>query len=172
MKRKIEMKVSIVSNATPLIALVSLNQLNLLNMLFDKIYIPKQVYEEVVGSDENRIGSKELKKKIQEGELLRYDIRDYKFVEMMLGRLHRGELAVMVAAKELRINYVLMDDASARKTAESFSLVPIGTVGILKLAKIKGLIPEIKLLLDKLIENNFRISLRLYNDILKDVNEL
>jgi predicted nucleic acid-binding protein len=106
MKRKIEMKVSIVSNATPLIALVSLNQLNLLNMLFDKIYIPKQVYEEVVGSDENRIGSKELKKKIQEGELLRYDIRDYKFVEMMLGRLHRGELAVMVAAKELRINYV------------------------------------------------------------------
>lgn len=172
MKRKIKMKVSVVSNATPLIALISLNQLDLLNMLFDKIYIPKQVYEEVVGPDENRIGLKELKKKIQEGEILIYDIRDFKFVEMMLGRLHRGELSVMVAAKELGINYVLMDDASARKTAESFSLAPIGTVGIFKLAKVKRLIPEIKPLLDKLIENNFRISLKLYNDILKDVNEL
>ena len=66
----------------------------------------------------------------------------------------------MVAAKELDISYVLMDDASARKTAESFSLVPIGTVGILKLAKIKGLIYEVKPYLDKLIENNFRISLK------------
>ena len=78
----------------------------------------------------------------------------------------------MVAAKELGIRFVLMDDASARKTAESFSLVPIGTVGILKMAKMKGFIPEIKPLLDRLIENNFRMSLKLYNEILKDVDEL
>lgn len=172
MNRKIEMKISVVSNATPLIALIFLNQLDLLNMLFDKTYIPKQVYEEVVGLDQNRAGAKELIKKIQEGGIFIYDIIDHRFVEMMLGRLHRGELSVVVAAKELGINYVLMDDASARKTAESFSLMPIGTVGILKMAKIKGLIPEIKPLLDKLIENNFRISLKLYNEILKDVSEL
>lgn len=172
MNHQIEMKVSVVSNATPLIALIFLDQLDLLAMLFDKTYLPKQVYEEVVGPDQNRDGAKELKKKIQEREIFIYDICDHRFVEMMLGRLHRGELSVMVAAKELGISFVLMDDASARKTAESFFLTPIGTVGVLKMAKIKGLIPEIKPLLDRLIENNFRISLKLYNEILKDVGEL
>lgn len=172
MNRKIETKVSVISNATPLIALIFLNQLDLLNRLFDKTYIPRQGYEEVVGLDENRAGVKELRQKIQAGEIFIYDISDHRLVEMMLGRLHRGELSVMMAAKELGISLVLMDDASARKTAESFSLAPIGTVGILKMAKLKGLISEIKPLLDKLIENNFRISLKLYNEILKDVSEL
>ena len=89
MNRKIEMKASVISNATPLIALIFLNKLDLLNMLFDKAYIPIQVYEEVVGLDQNRAGVKELRKKIQEGEILIYDIIDHRFVEMMLGRLQR-----------------------------------------------------------------------------------
>lgn len=50
--------------------------------------------------------------------------------------------------------------------------IEFGIVGILKLAKIKGLIPEIKPFLDKLIDNNFRISLKLYNEILRETNEL
>lgn len=89
MNRKIEMKASVISNATPLIVLIFLNKLDLLNMLFDKAYIPIQVYEEVVGLDQNRAGVKELRKKIQEGEILIYDIIDHRFVEMMLGRLQR-----------------------------------------------------------------------------------
>lgn len=166
------MKVTVVSNSTPIISLASLSQLSLLQKLFEKVYVTSQVYVEVVGEVESRIGTGELKKQIHEGAIILYDILDNKFVELMYGRLHKGELSVMVAAKELGISYVLMDDASARKTAESFSLVPIGTVGILKLAKMKGLIPELKPLIDKLIDNNFRISLKLYNEILKDINEL
>jgi len=134
--------------------------------------VTRQVYDEVIGDTGNRIGANELKKRVQEGFIVQYNILDNKFIELMYGRLHRGELSVMVAAKELGIRYVLMDDASARKTAESFSLVPIGTVGMIKLAKIKGLIHEVKPLLDKLIDNNFRISLKLYNEVLKSVNEL
>lgn len=166
------MKVSAVTNSTPIIGLAVVGQLDLLGKLFEKVYVTRQVYNEVAGDTENRVGADYLKKQIQGGYVILYDISDNRFVELMFGRLHRGELSVMVAAKELGIGYVLMDDASARKTAESFSLVPIGTVGILRLAKMKGIIPEIKPLLDKLIENNFRISLKLYNEILKDVNEL
>lgn len=166
------MRVSVITNSTPIIGLASLNQLDLLRKLFEKVYVTRQVYDEVVGDGGSKIGADELKKQIQEGFIILYDILDNKFVELMYGKLHSGELSVMVAAKELGISYVLMDDASARKTAESFSLVPIGTVGILKLAKIKGFIAEVKPLLNKLIESNFRISLKLYNEILKDVNEL
>ena len=166
------MRFSVVTNSTPIIAFASLGQLDVLSKLFEKVYVTRQVYNEIAEDTENRVGSDGLKKQIQGGCIIPYDIIDNKFVELMFGRLHRGELSVMVAAKELGINYVLMDDASARKTAESFSLVPIGTVGILKMAKIKKFLPEIKPLLDKLMDNNFRISLKLYNEILKDVNEL
>ncbi len=166
------MGVSIVTNSTPIICLASLEQLDLLSELFEKVFVTRQVYDEVIGATGNRIGANELKKRVQEGFIVQYNILDNKFIELMYGRLHRGELSVMVAAKELGIRYVLMDDASARKTAESFSLVPIGTVGMIKLAKIKGLIHEVKPLLDKLIDNNFRISLKLYNEVLKSVNEL
>lgn len=166
------MRVSIITNSTPIICLAYLDQLDLLGKLFEKVYVTRQVYDEVIGDDNNRVGADDLKKRIEEGFIVLYDILDNEFIELMYGRLHKGELSVMVAAKELRISYVLMDDTSARKTAESFSLVPIGTVGILKLAKTKGLIAGVKPLLDKLIGNNFRISLKLYNEILKDVNEL
>lgn len=166
------MKVSVVTNSTPIIGLASIDQLDLLSRLFEKVYVTREVYNEVAGDTENRVGADGLKRQIQEGCIILYDIIDNKFVELMFGRLHRGELSVMVAAKELGISFVLMDDASARKTAESFSLVPIGIVGILKLAKMNGFLLEIKHLLDKLMENNFRISLKLYNEILKDVKEL
>jgi len=166
------MRVPAVTNSTPIIALAFLDQLDLLGKLFEKVYVPRQVYNEVAADTENRIGADGLKKQIHEDRIVLYDIMDNNFVELMVGRLHKGELSVMIAAKELGITYVLMDDVSARKIAESYSLVPIGTVGILKLAKMKGLLSEVKSLLDKLVDNNFRISLKLYNEILKDVNEL
>jgi len=40
------MKVSVVSNSTPIIGLASLNQLDLLNQLFDKVYVTRQVFDE------------------------------------------------------------------------------------------------------------------------------
>lgn len=166
------MKVSVITNSTPIISLASLDQIDLLSKLFEKVYVTQQVYDEVVGDVENRVGADELKRQIKMSFIILYDILDKKFVEIMYGRLHGGELSVIVAAKELGTSYVLMDDASARKTAESFSLMPIGTIGILKLAKIEGYIMEIKPLMDKLIESDFRISLKLYNETLKDVNEL
>lgn len=166
------MKVSVITNSTPIIAMAYLEQLDLLSKLFDKVYVTRQVYDEVITDSINRIGANELIRQVQEGFIIQYDILDKKFVELMYGRLHKGELSVMVAAKELGISYVLMDDGAARKTAESFNLVPIGTIGILKLAKTKKFISELKPLLNKLIDNNFRISLKLYNEILKDVSEL
>jgi len=37
-----------------------------------------------------------------------------------------------------------------------------GTVGILKLAKVKGYLDQLRPLLDRLIDNNFRIAQKLY----------
>ncbi len=54
----------IISNAFPLIALSNISQLELLEKLFQKIIIPKAVYQEVVEEGKGRIGSEEVKKAI------------------------------------------------------------------------------------------------------------
>lgn len=48
-----------VINSTPLIALSMLNHLFILNVLFDEIFVPSSVYEEVVLKGGNRPGSQD-----------------------------------------------------------------------------------------------------------------
>jgi predicted nucleic acid-binding protein len=51
------MKVSVITNSTPIIAMAYLDQLDLLSKLFDKVYVTRQVYDEVITDSINRIGS-------------------------------------------------------------------------------------------------------------------
>lgn len=89
----------------------------------------------------------------------------------MYGRLHKGELEVMIAAKELKINRVIIDDRPARNFSETMLLKSIGLIGILLTAKKLGLISEVKKYLDILIQEGYRISKKLYLEGLKSAGE-
>jgi len=78
----------------------------------------------------------------------------------------------MTAAKELEAQYILIDDKAARALAEAMLLEPTGLVGLLKLAKLTGKIDSLKECLDRLIENNYRISKKIYNEVLIGVGEI
>lgn len=78
----------------------------------------------------------------------------------------------MAAAKELNAQYILIDDKAARVLAEAMLLEPTGLVGLLKLAKLTGKINSLKDCLDRLIENNYRISKKIYNEVLIGVGEI
>lgn len=93
-------------------------------------------------------------------------------MEQLYGRLHRGELEVMAAAKELKIKRVIIDDRSARHFGETMLLRSIGLMGILLLAKEYKKIGSVKEYLDILIEKGFRMSVKLYNQILKSAGEI
>ncbi|MBF0471933.1 MAG: hypothetical protein HQL48_11255 [Gammaproteobacteria bacterium] len=56
------------------------------------------------------------------------------FVAGAMGRLHRGELAVMRLAQENSVKWVLLDDLLARQRAGRMGLKVMGTVGLLLLA--------------------------------------
>lgn len=158
----------VVCNSSPIIGLSMIGKLNLLWEIFDEVFIPEAVYKEVTdGNTFRSFGEKELKKAVQKGHLQIYKINNKAFVEQMIGRLNRGELEVMVAAKELGINRVIIDDRPARNFAETMLLKSIGLVGILTAAKELGKITEVKNHLDILIQENYRISKKLYLEILK-----
>ena len=50
----------VVSNSTPLIALSRINKFSLLKEYFGEVYIPKEVYEEVVTRGGNLFGAEEV----------------------------------------------------------------------------------------------------------------
>ncbi|MFM7372184.1 MAG: DUF3368 domain-containing protein, partial [Sphaerospermopsis kisseleviana] len=65
------------------------------------------------------------------------------------------------------------DERDARKVAQSIGLRLIGTLGILLLAKEKHIIPEIKPLLDAMIDvAQYWVNQNLYEQVLRPAGEL
>ncbi|MFD1413239.1 DUF3368 domain-containing protein [Oceanobacillus jeddahense] len=55
--------------------------------------------------------------------------------------------------------------------AKSLFLTPLGTLGLLRLAKSQGKIDKVKPYIDTLVKNGFRIGKQLYEQVLKQENE-
>ncbi len=166
------LKSKVITNSTPIIGLSIIGKLHLLTALFEEVYVPQAVYEEVVNSDSPRqYGRDELSTMVKERALQLYQVENSHLVKKLYGKLHEGELEVIVGAKELDLKFVVMDEHAARTLAKTFLLQPIGTIGVLIFAKKKGLIQEIKPLLDTLIIHDFYISKRLYQQALAQVAE-
>jgi predicted nucleic acid-binding protein len=91
--------------------------------------------------------------------------------EVFTTALHEGEVEVMLLAKEIGADLVIMDDGLARKHAKYLELSVTGTVGVLLRAKQKEIISKIKPALDELIANDFYISGNIVNEILRMAGE-
>jgi predicted nucleic acid-binding protein len=170
-RKKIRM-VKVVCNASPIIGLSILGLLNLLWKLFD-VAIPEEVYKEIVTCNKEDVwGKKELEKAVSEEKITVISIKDKDFVNKAYGILHKGELEVVIGALENDIKTVILDEKAARSFAKTLNLNPIGIIGILQLAKKKRIVKEIKPYLDKLIQNKYRISEKLYQKVLQDSGEI
>lgn len=165
--------IKVICNSSPIIGLSVIGKLNLLWEIFDEVIIPKEVYREVVEANlQNNYGSKELEKAVNQGKITVYNVKNKTLVDDLYGKLHRGELEVIVAARELKVTDVVIDEKAARNFAEAMLLQSIGIIGVLIIGKKKGKIAEIKKYLDSLIRSNYRISKKLYENALRKAEEL
>lgn len=162
---------NVVVNSSPIIGLSMIGQLELLWSLFDEIRITQEVYDEIMAGDKGTYGKKELKKAIDANHIEIYDIHDKDLLIKLTGKLHKGEVSVIIAGNELEYDFVILDEIAARNLAEVFSLTPLGVIGILQLAKRKKLIKSIKSYLDQLRTKGFRISKKIYFEVLSRNNE-
>ena len=161
-------KLIVVSDATPLIALAKIGGLDWLHELFGEIVIPEAVYREVVVGGVGRSGSTEIRK----ANWVRVRVvSGQDRVRYLLTELDIGEAEAIVLAQELRADWLLIDEIRARTIAERLGLPVIGTVGLLLLAKQRGLITSVKPLLDALLAHRFRLSKRVYEFILEQAGE-
>lgn len=163
----------IITNTSPIIALSIIEKLDLLWKLFDEVYVPEAVCNEILaGYPEHIKGKEELENAIRNSNIKIYTVADSLFVSKLIGKLHKGEVETIIGGLELNTDFVLIDERAARTQAKNSLLLPIGTLGILRIAKEKGFISEIKPFLDKLINGGYRLSQNLYYKVLKNEGEI
>lgn len=165
----------IVSNSSPLIYLSKIGKLSLLKELFNKIKIPKEVYNEVVlkGREGGFSDSYSVEKAVEDGWIEVISIKLDKQIEKFASEIDFGEVETISLALKLKAQLVIIDDSSARTIAESFGLNVKGTLYVLLRAYKKKFISknDVKNNINSLIRLGFRISPELYGEILNELDE-
>ena len=150
-----------ISNSTPLIVLAKINRLDLLKDYFGEIYIPEEVYDEVVRRGGNLAGSSEVAScnwiKVE-------PVKNRMAVETLSLSLDKGEAEAIVLSRE-KDSLLIIDDGAGRKTAELLGVKITGTVGVLLLASMDGRL-NLRKTMDELKSVGFRLSETQYKRIL------
>jgi len=156
----------VISDTSIITNLIQIGQLAILKNLFESIVIPQKVFDEL-----SRV-PKQIDI-IQEANWIEVRrISDKGHFNKLLKTLDPGETEAIILALELKADALLIDEKKGRKIAQEYGITITGLLGILIDAKAENLISRVKPILDKLIfEMGFRISPKLYQDILKRVNE-
>jgi len=141
------------------------DRLDLLQILFDTVIIPVSVRDEVMGMAAKI--TVELPSFIHvEPVAAELPVRFLKL------NLHAGESEAIALALERGIKGIILDDKQAREIADELGLKVIGTLGLLILAKRKGLLSEVRPVIVKIIEGvNFRIAPSVLNRALSLIDE-
>jgi predicted nucleic acid-binding protein len=159
----------IVSNTSPLINLAIVGQLDLLRQLYGRIIIPQAVYHEIVVIGAGQAGAVEVKTfdwiEVQSAP-------DRILVTSLELELDSGEAEAIALATVLKADLLLMDERKGRIVASHLGLKFIGLLGVLVEAKRRGLVAEIKPIIDELIKKaGFWMSQQLYEHVLQEVGE-
>jgi len=156
-----------VVDAAPIIFLAKLGHLEFLRLNAEEVLVPTEVLKEIAAKQDEATEevSKRLDGWLKECKVVRSDLM------RMLIDMDEGERSVLAQALQEGIDSVVLDDMEARRIARRLGLKPIGTVGLLIVARQRGLIGSLKTELDRLKALGFWLSEELYREALKAVGE-
>ena len=142
-----------VINASPIIALARIGQVELLARMPEKAIVPQAVAEEVSQASESDPARRAL-----ESGIFKIVRSPAPVPEILAWDLGKGETAVLSYALA-HPNYVaVLDDGAARRCAHGFSVKLTGTLAVVILAKQHGLIESAAQVLHALRDADFRLD--------------
>jgi predicted nucleic acid-binding protein len=152
-------RLSVVFDASALIALDEIHLLERLAPLFDRCVIPPAVAAEIAPSVEcpSWIEVRPLTGSVP--------------AQVIQASLGWGESEVIALALALPGYDLVLDDRRARRRAVELGLSVVGTLGILVRAKDAGILSEIRPSIEALLATDFFVSARIIDSVLREVDE-
>lgn len=161
----------VISDTTPLISLMKIDQLNLLNYLFGEVQIPSAVFEELISNsrfpDESR--------QIRECPFIKkINVTDTNAVNLLRRStgLDAGESEAIILSDSIPASLLLMDGAKGREVAAQMGIQLMGTIGILLIANNGNLLSKDQVLecIETLKITGRHISDKLYKQLIKKLS--
>ena len=147
----------VISDASCLIILSKIGELDLLHLLYSQVYITPEIESEFGESLPNWI--------------IVETVRDKEYQKSLETKLDIGEASAIALAIEKTDSLVILDDLKARKVARELNLVFTGTLGVISKAKEQGYCDKIKPIIQEILQTNFRISQQVINALLSRYGE-
>jgi len=150
----------IVSDSTALIILFDLDRLDLLENLFEEIYITPSVLEEISFKYSIILPLFIKVIKPKNSEL-------FNSLQMILDI---GESEAIALAQEMNLA-IIIDEKKGRKIAKNMGIKVIGLLGVVYLNAKKGFLSksQAREFLNKAISNGYRISNKMVEDVLSEL---
>lgn len=96
---------------------------------------------------------------------------DKKYQSIIEASVDKGEASAIALAVEFDDCLLIIDDLKGRKFANQLGLIITGTFGVIVDAKLAGIIPSVKPIIEKIKRTNFRISDKIETIILAKAKE-
>jgi predicted nucleic acid-binding protein len=150
---------NIISNTSCLVILDNINELAILQKLYQHIYVTEEVAQEYGKPLENWMNI--------------MTVNDRNYLRILDTIVDLGEASTIALALQMPENNVMiLDDLKARKLAKELQLNFTGLLGILLKAKQQGIISSVTDIFTQLKHVNFRISEKIEKEVLKLADEL
>ena len=154
-------------NASPLIFLSRSHHLDLLRIFADEVWIPEPVASEILCRCQQDITART----IEQTEWL--IIRPVANIPVAITewRLGPGESGVLALAYQHPGTEAIIDDLAGRKCAASLNIPVRGTLGIVLVAKQRGLIPKARPVIEDMMATGLYLSKKILDAALRKVGE-
>jgi predicted nucleic acid-binding protein len=152
-----------VSNTTPLRYLIAIEQEHLLGKLFEKIFVPVAVHEELTDAKTPEIVRRRVASLPGWFEVRTVDETR---IPTFPVTLHRGERQAILLAEALPADVLLIDEQVGRTIALSRNIPLSGTLGVLERADRMGFVSNFPQVLQRLKASGFFIAETLEQQLL------
>jgi len=148
----------VIPDTSALILFQKIDEFNLLKEIYRELISTPEVAEEFGEALPSWLKVKEV-----------FDKKYQKFIET---QVDYGEASAIALATEHEDVLLVLDDLKARNLAKRLNFKVTGSLGVIHRAKQMSIISEVKPLIDRLLQTDFRISKNVIDELLKLNNEL
>ena len=155
----------IVADATPIVSLCTIGREDILQRLFHRIIIAEAVDREL------RVAAKPGSAFADLDWVEIVPVQNREFVRSLQKNLDLGEAETIALALQAKADAALIDEFAGYQIAKSFDLPVLRTLSILKTAKHRQIITEVRPLVEAMVQKGRWYSQTLIEQFLREIGE-